>query len=119
MDQMGIPYKEMEAQGIICPVLTASCNYRLMTYFGDTVTIAPSIKAYNGIRLVLSYEVRDRGNRRPKGRRGDKPLLSEPGGEADFLKKKRRRQTPSFRRYAPEKKKIKRIFYGITPIFPV
>ena len=60
MEQMGIPYKKMEADGIISPVLSASCNYHKMTYFGDTVLITPSVKAYNGIRLILSYEVRNR-----------------------------------------------------------
>lgn len=60
MDQMGIPYKKMEEAGIISPVLTASCEYRKMTHFGDTVQIIPEIKAYNGIRLVLAYRVVDK-----------------------------------------------------------
>lgn len=57
MEQMGIPYKKMEEAGIICPVLTASCEYRKMTYFGDTVLVKPSIESYNGIRLVITYQV--------------------------------------------------------------
>lgn len=60
MEQMGVPYKKMEEDGIISPVLSAACNYHHMTYFGDTVQIIPSIKSYNGIRLVISYEVRNR-----------------------------------------------------------
>lgn len=60
MEQMGISYKKMEEDGIISPVLSASCNYHHMTYFGDTVQVIPSIKAYNGIRLVISYEVKNK-----------------------------------------------------------
>lgn len=59
MEQAGIPYKKMEEIGVISPVLTVSCEYRNMTRFGDTVLVTARIKSYNGIRLVLSYEVRD------------------------------------------------------------
>lgn len=60
MEQMGIPYGKMEEQGIISPVLTVSCEYRAMTHFGDTVLITPAVKSYNSVRLVLSYEIRDK-----------------------------------------------------------
>lgn len=60
MEQMGIPYGKMEADGIISPVLSAACSYHRMTYFGDTVQVIPSIKSYNGIRLVITYEVRNK-----------------------------------------------------------
>ena len=60
MSQMGIPYEKMEEAGIISPVLTVSCQYRQMTHFGETVEIIPSIKSYNGIRLVISYLVRNK-----------------------------------------------------------
>ncbi|MCI7796543.1 MAG: acyl-CoA thioesterase [Lachnospiraceae bacterium] len=60
MAQMGIPYEKMEEAGIISPVLTVSCQYRKMTHFGDTVEIVPSVKAYNGIRLVISYMIRQK-----------------------------------------------------------
>lgn len=60
MDQVGISYKKMEESGIIIPVLSVSCKYRKMTYFGDTVLVTPKVKSYNGIRLILSYEVRNK-----------------------------------------------------------
>ncbi len=60
MDQIGVPYKEMEASGIISPVLSASCKYLHMTYFGDPMEVTVSVKSYNGIRLILTYEVRNR-----------------------------------------------------------
>lgn len=60
MDQMGISYREMEEKGIVVPVLSAACQYRKMTYFGDTVLIFVKVKKYNGIKMVLSYEVRNK-----------------------------------------------------------
>lgn len=62
MSRMGIPYDKMEEAGIISPVLTVSCQYHRMTHFGDTVEITPSIKMYNGIRLVISYTVKKQEN---------------------------------------------------------
>ena len=52
-----IGYHEMEAAGILSPVLTVEASYLRMVYFGDTVTINTSIKEYNGIKLTVGYEV--------------------------------------------------------------
>lgn len=60
MDQLGFTYAGMEKDGIISPVLSVSCEYKSMTRFGDTVSIEVEIEAYNGIKLELSYTVRDR-----------------------------------------------------------
>ena len=58
--KMGIPYDKIEEAGIISPVLTVSSQYRQMTRFGETVTITPVLKSYNGIRYVVTYEVRNK-----------------------------------------------------------
>lgn len=57
MEKMGMGYHEMEASGILSPVLTVEASYLRMIYFGDTVTISTSIKEYNGIKLTVGYEV--------------------------------------------------------------
>jgi acyl-CoA thioester hydrolase len=59
MHEYGVSYKEMETQGIICPVLSVSCQYRSMVHFDDTVEIRPMIAKYNGIKFELEYEIRD------------------------------------------------------------
>lgn len=46
--------------GLISPVLSVSCEYKTMTHFGDTVEIETEIVKYNGIKLELSYTVRDK-----------------------------------------------------------
>lgn len=59
MEQLGMPYEEMEAKGIISPVISAEADYLRMVRFGDTVTIKASVKEYNGIKLTIGYEVTD------------------------------------------------------------
>ena len=53
-------YEKMEADGIISPVLSVSCQYKTMVRFDDQVVIRLGILSYNGIKLCISYEVRDR-----------------------------------------------------------
>ena len=60
MEQMGCGYKAMEASGIMSPVLEISCQYRTMVHFDDHILIRVRMKAYNAIRMILSYEMRDK-----------------------------------------------------------
>ena len=60
LSKMGIPYDKMEEAGIISPVLSVDCQYRQMTRFGETVTITPVLSSYNGVRYVVTYEIRNK-----------------------------------------------------------
>ena len=60
LSQAGVDYASMEREGIISPVLTVSCEYKTMVHFGDVVLIEPVIRSYNGVKLCLSYIVRDK-----------------------------------------------------------
>ena len=60
MSQAGVDYADMEKEGIISPVLTVSCKYRSMVYFGDVVLIETEICSYNGVKLCLFYTVQDK-----------------------------------------------------------
>ena len=64
MEKMGIGYDQMEARGILSPVLSVEADYLQMVRFGETVTIETFIKEYNGIRLTVGYEVIDRKDQR-------------------------------------------------------
>ncbi len=59
MEQAGLGYDRLEKEGIICPVISVSCQYISMTEFGSTVEIEPEVVRFNGVRLVLAYTVRD------------------------------------------------------------
>jgi acyl-CoA thioester hydrolase len=57
LEKMGMGYQQMEAAGILSPVLSVEAKYLRMVYFGDTVTIHTAIKEYNGIKLTVTYEI--------------------------------------------------------------
>ena len=60
LEEIGCGYKEMEQCGIISPVLSVNAEYKTMTHYSDIVLIQAKIISYNGIKLSLSYEVKDK-----------------------------------------------------------
>ena len=57
LDQMGISYRQLEADGIIIPVVDVSCRYLQSVRYDDTVCISVHLTKYNGVRMEFSYEV--------------------------------------------------------------
>lgn len=51
------PFEKIEADGLMVPVLSVSCQYKEMVRFGDQLTILPLIKRYTGTRLDFDYEI--------------------------------------------------------------
>lgn len=63
MNQIGLPYKQMESEGIISPVLEVNCQYLNMMYFDDQATIKVTITDYTGVRFALKYEIYNQDNK--------------------------------------------------------
>ena len=63
LERAGMSYRAMEEKGVIIPVLEAHAQYKTMTHYGETVEIYVKTKSYNGITIVLEYEVRDKDTR--------------------------------------------------------
>lgn len=59
MTDMGFSYQTMEEIGVMVPVLSVNAQYKRMVTFGQTVTITAEVTQFNGVRMTLSYEVRD------------------------------------------------------------
>ena len=59
LDRLGIGYDGLEAEGIIIPVLSATCEYKSMVRFGDTVAIHLCISALSGSRMTVGYRILD------------------------------------------------------------
>ena len=57
LDAIGLPYKQMEEEGIGSPVLEMHCQYKSRVTFGETVTIRVKTKSYTGLRYAVAYEV--------------------------------------------------------------
>lgn len=57
MREMGFPYDQLEASGILSPVLHAEADYKAMCRFGERVCIEVGIASYTGTRIAFSYRV--------------------------------------------------------------
>jgi len=54
---LGYSYRKLEEEGIILPVINASCNYILPAKYDDELAIRTRIIDLKGARLELFYEV--------------------------------------------------------------
>lgn len=59
MDKMGYPYKKVEQQGIVSPVLYVDCRYLSPVRFGETVNIYVDLVKFTGTRMDFSYKIVD------------------------------------------------------------
>lgn len=57
LEKAGMPYEKMEEEGIMIPVLSVSCEYKIPLHFGDTFRIESYITKFNGVKLNVAYEV--------------------------------------------------------------
>lgn len=57
MQQLGFPYKKMEAEGILSPVRSVACDYRKSCTFGDEIQIRMSVESFNGVVMVIVYDM--------------------------------------------------------------
>lgn len=55
---VGLPYRELEQDGIQSPVIGIRCDYLKSARYDDAIDIRVFVAAYNGIRLTFGYEVR-------------------------------------------------------------
>ncbi|MCM1055637.1 MAG: acyl-CoA thioesterase [Bacteroides sp.] len=60
LEQVGLPYDKMEKDGIMIPVLSASCQYKYAVRYGDTVCIKMKMEDFNGLKFKISYKVADK-----------------------------------------------------------
>ena len=61
LSEVGYPMKTLEKEGIVSPVVSLSCEYRQTTTYDDEIEIEVSVAGYTGVRLTLSYRMRDVG----------------------------------------------------------
>lgn len=59
MELAGYGFKTMEAEGIISPVLSVTCNFKSMVRFDDQVMVLPKLESFSGAKLTMSYRIID------------------------------------------------------------
>ncbi len=60
LEQLGMPFQAFEQKGITIPVLGVNIEYKYHVTFGDTILIHTFMKEYNGVRMTVGYEVKDK-----------------------------------------------------------
>ena len=60
LNQLEMPFQAFEARGITIPVLGVNISYKYHVTFGDTILINTFMKEYNGVRMTVGYEVKDK-----------------------------------------------------------
>ncbi len=57
IEQAGLPFQYVEEEGLMTPVLSAECEYKLPFRFGDVFIIKAYIPDFGGARFSVLYEV--------------------------------------------------------------
>jgi len=76
--KMGLPYKQVEEQGILMPVIDMSLKFMKPAFYDDKLTIEVDIRQIGKTRLKFNYETY----------RSDAELISTASTTLAFIKKK-------------------------------
>lgn len=58
LDVLGYGYERMEAEGIVSPVVSISCNYKHPTTFKDKIEIEVKVADMTELKLSFAYTMR-------------------------------------------------------------
>lgn len=81
LERIGWSYDRLEREGVLSPVIKVSCQYKKTTTFPEEIFIDVKVKEFNGVRLVIGYEMK-------KENKGDVVFIGE--SEHCFLDKESR-----------------------------
>lgn len=59
LTQIGCTMETIEAEDVLIPVMSVTCNYHSMVRFGDEVMVQVKVTKFNGIKIEMEYEIRD------------------------------------------------------------
>lgn len=62
LEKIGIPFSYLEENGITIPVLGVNVEYKYHVTFDDIIEIHVFTKEFNGVRLTMGYNVKDKKN---------------------------------------------------------
>ena len=57
--RIGWEYAKLEEMGLVSPVLNVTCDFRKTTTFSDEISIEVSVSEFRGVKLFLSYEMKN------------------------------------------------------------
>lgn len=57
LESVNLSYADMENKGLLIPVLSVSCNYKLPYRYGETIKIQVYPKFFNAVKFVFGYNM--------------------------------------------------------------
>ena len=60
LDEIGMSFDYIEQNGITIPVLGVNCEYKNHVTYGDSILVDIFVKEYNGVRLKMGYEIKNK-----------------------------------------------------------
>ena len=60
LESIEMPFSVLEKNNITIPVLGVNCNYQYHATYGNTILIETLMKEYNGVRMTVGYEMKDK-----------------------------------------------------------
>jgi acyl-CoA thioester hydrolase len=57
LSEAGMPFEQIEAQGVLMPVLSVECRYKRPLVFDEPFAVYPKITKFNGTTLELEYKI--------------------------------------------------------------
>ena len=57
LSEAGMPFEQIEAQGVLMPVLSVECRYKRPLKFDEPFAVYPKITKFNGTTLDLEYKI--------------------------------------------------------------
>jgi len=59
MRSSGLPYGEVEEEGVYMPVVSARCRYLRPTRFDQLLTVRARVASFRGLRVLFHYSILD------------------------------------------------------------
>ena len=59
LKELGISMEYLEENGYTIPTLEVNCQYKYHVTSGNIIIIKPIVTEYNGVRMTVSYDVRE------------------------------------------------------------
>ena len=63
--QAGFPYSQMEAEGIMLPLVELNSKYYSSAYYDDELTVTDTVSKLTPVRIVFYYEVFRKNSDKP------------------------------------------------------
>lgn len=61
LDCLGYGFERMEAEGVVSPVVSLSCDYRKPTTFKDEIEIEVKLKEMSELKISFAYTMKVKG----------------------------------------------------------